>query len=227
MRNKIKIAIVDDEQLIGDLLSCYYENHPRKSIIIRCHGGETLLNELSKLADQPDIVIMELKTMSENSLEFISYLKKNYSNLRVIVMTSLYDVKLIGTVFKAGASAFIPKGISLDHLNEIISNVNESGSYFMIEQIEVLKDQISSKTPKPKFTENDKISSREKDVLDLILKQYTTLEIAEKLFITKRTVEGHRSSLLLKTCAKNSVGLVIWAVQNRVIDINEYKMSYN
>lgn len=119
--------------------------------------------------------------------------------------------------------AFFPKGIEPNELARIIRIVDRRGHFFTNEQIEVMRTQISNKVPAPKF-DDEILSAREKEILIAICEQLTSKETAEKLFITTRTVEGHRNSLLQKTGAKNSAGLVIYAIKNNLYDPNDLIM---
>lgn len=124
----------------------------------------------------------------------------------------------MGYMLKLGVNAFIPKGISPEKLVGIITEVAEKDYFFMDDQIEVLRSQLSSKIPQPVLDEEIQLSDREKEVLSLICKQKTAKDISKIMYISKRTVDGHRTNLLLKTGAKNTAGLVIYAIQNKIID---------
>jgi DNA-binding NarL/FixJ family response regulator len=91
----------------------------------------------------------------------------------------------------------------------------------MEEQIEVMRSQIATTAPAPVLSTEEALTDREVEILQLICKQFTAQQIADKLFITKRTVEGHKSNLLLKTSAKNTAGLVIYAIQKQIINIDD------
>ena len=121
-------------------------------------------------------------------------------------------------MLKAGVNAFLPKGVAPDVLVEAIHSTFSKGYFFLEEQIDVMRNQITTKAPKPKFTAEDELTRRELEILQLICQQLTNGEIAEKLFISERTVEGHRNNLFLKTKAKNVAGLVIYAVQKKIVD---------
>ena len=226
LTEKTRITVVDDETLVNDLLSFYFREHEDIEIINMFSSGESFITELRNNQMVPDIVLLELKIGEVNGMEVISLLKSEYPSVKIIVVSSFYKETFMGYMFKLGVNAFTPKNIPLDELISLIKEVRNNDFYFTKEQYVALKDQISSKVPKPKLSESEKLTERELEVLKLICEQRTTVEIADKLFVTKRTVEGHRSNLLLKTCTKNTVGLVIWAVQNQVININDYVTNY-
>ena len=166
-------------------------------------------------------MVLDLNMKGINGVEVTEFLKKNYPSIRVILMTSHYKRSFMGFMLKTGVSAFIPKGISPVQLLEIIKEVYDKGFYFMDDQLGVLREQISHKSPKPTLIEKNKLTEREVEVLKLICFQKTAKEIGAKLFITPRTVEGHKNNLFIKTEARNIAGLVIYAIQNNYIEPNE------
>ncbi len=92
----------------------------------------------------------------------------------------------------------------------------------MPQQLDVIKEQLSSKIPKPSLKTQELLSQREIEVLKLICLQHTAKEIGDKLFITQRTVEGHKNRIFLKTGVKNTAGLILFCVQHQLIDPNDY-----
>lgn len=154
-------------------------------------------------------------------VESIQHLKKYFPSIKIIVISSYYQDSFMGFLFKTGASAFVPKEISPEYLMHIIDTVYRQGVFFTEEQLVQLRTQITSKTPKPMLNEESELSTREIEVLKLICQQKTAKEIGELLFISPKTVEGHRNSLFVKTGVKNVVGLVIYALQHNIIGIDD------
>ncbi|MNE84218.1 Response regulator UvrY [compost metagenome] len=124
-------------------------------------------------------------------------------------------------MLKTGVAAFLPKGVSPNELVQIIRKVHEKGFFFMADQMDVIREHLSIKSPKLILEQGNELSNREIDVLRLLCKQKTAKEIGELLFITQRTVEGHKNNLFVKTGAKNIAGLVIYSIQHNVIRIED------
>jgi DNA-binding NarL/FixJ family response regulator len=221
MKDIITIALVDDDGLIVSLLTDFLGNQSNIEVCYTADSGETLLEKLATETALPDVMVLDLNMKGINGVEVTEYLKENYPSIRVILMTSHYKRSFMGFMLKTGVAAFIPKGISPVQLVEIIKEIYENGFYFMEDQLGVLREQISHKAPKPTLVEGNKLTEREIEVLKLICFQKTAKEIGEKLFITPRTVEGHKSNLFIKTGARNVAGLVIYAIQNNYIEPNE------
>jgi len=216
----INIAIVDDESLIVMLLSDYFSKHTRVVVSFTANDGSQLIDYLRVAESLPDIILLDLQMKEMNGIETATILKDEFSDIKIIVISSHYRKTFLGYMLKLGINAFLPKGIHPDQLVEAIEDVFKKGYYFIEEQIEVMRNQISSNLPAPSLCIEEELSERELDVLKLICQQFTAQQIADKLFISARTVEGHKSSLLLKTSTKNLAGLVIYAVQKNIINID-------
>lgn len=120
-------------------------------------------------------------------------------------------------MIKIGASSYLLKNASPAEMISTINQVFEKGFYYNETVFEIINRQnISNFKPKSQYTDIV-LTVREREVLELICQQMSTTEIAEKLFISSRTVEGHRNNLLLKTEAKNVAGLVVFAIQNNIV----------
>lgn len=219
--DKIAIALVDDDGLIVSLLRDFLGTQEDMNVCYTADSGEALMEKLATETALPDVMVLDLNMKGINGVEVAEFLKDNYPSIRIILMTSHYKRSFMGFMLKTGVAAFIPKGISPVQLVDIIKEVYENGFYFMEDQLGVLREQISHKAPRPTLVEKNKLTEREIDVLKLICFQKTAKEIGEKLFITPRTVEGHKSNLFIKTEARNIAGLVIYAIQNNYIEPNE------
>lgn len=216
----IQLAIVDDEQLFVTLLESFFALQPQTNVLLTAISGEIFLKQLEQLEQLPDIVLLDLSMKDIDGMETISILKEKFPTIKIIVVSSYYKKSCIGHMLRMGVNAFLPKGVLPMQLLEIIKIVAKIGYHFLPDQLETLSTQITPKAPKPQYTIAASITLREKEILDLICQQYTAQEIADKLFITKRTVEGHKNSLLSKIGVKNTAGLVIYAIQNNIVNIN-------
>jgi DNA-binding NarL/FixJ family response regulator len=225
MRNDgstISIALVDDEALIVMLLSDYFAKHPGIEVIFTASDGTQLINYLREGKPEPDVLLLDLQMKEMSGMDTTAILKQEFPDIKIIVVSSFYKKSFMGYMLKLGVNAFLPKGVHPEQLVEAIEDVYEKGYFFVGEQIDVMRDQISSRAPMPSFTTVEELSEREKEILKLICQQYTAPQIAEMLFISHRTVEGHKNNLFLKTSTRNLAGLVIYAVQNNIIDIEDF-----
>ncbi|HLP55505.1 MAG TPA: response regulator transcription factor [Fluviicola sp.] len=221
----ITVAIVDDETLIVQLLEDYFRKVDSVQVVMKAYNGKEFIDQLQQTEQRPDIVLLDLRMKEMDGIETTTYLREHYPEIKIIVMSSHYMSSFMGYMLKTGVNAFIPKEISPDFLTNVIHSVKQHGYYFSEEHVEVMRTQIAPKVPKPKLTQQEILSEREMEILKLICQQYTSQEIADKLFIARRTVEGHKGNLLLKTAVKNTAGLVIYAIQNQLIDPDELVIS--
>lgn len=218
---EISMALIDDDVLIVDLLAEFLENKEGINVQFKANSGEQFLEYLENCNTSPQVVVMDLKMGGINGAEVTSILKSKYPEINTIIMSSHYKKSFMGFMLKTGVSAFIPKGVAPKQLLEIILEVAEKGYFFLPDQLDVLRGQVSKKSPKPVLEEKNRISDRELEVLKLICQQFTAKEIANKLFIAQRTAEGHKNTLFVKTGAKNIAGLVIYAIQNELVNMDE------
>ncbi len=221
IQSTVKIAIADDEILIVQLLENYFLKSETIEVILKAYDGKELIEQLAICTELPSVVLLDLRMKEMNGIEATAILKVRYPEIKIIVMSSHYMSSFMGYMLKTGVNAFIPKEISPEFLTKVICSVHEHGYYFSEEHINVMRTQIAPKVPKPKLSQQEILSDRELEILKLICQQMTSQEIADKLFIARRTVEGHKGNLLLKTSVKNTAGLVIYAIQNNLINPDE------
>lgn len=217
----IKVAIADDEALIVLLLSDYLTKQKGMQVLFTANDGNQIVDRFAEADVLPDILLLDLQMGETNGIDAAAVLKQKYHDLKIVVVSSHYKKMFMGYMFKLGVNAFLPKGIAPDILADAVEAVYTQGYFFMEEQIEVMRSQIATTAPAPVFSTEEALTDREVEILQLICKQFTAQQIADKLFITKRTVEGHKSNLLLKTSAKNTAGLVIYAIQKQIINIDD------
>lgn len=225
---KISIGIVDDDRLVSRLITDFLKEAGKYNILFNVSDGDEFVEILEQSPDNiPEILLLDLRMKGTSGIECIQYLKQHFPDIKIIVISSYYQDSIMGFLFKIGASAFISKDISPEYMKQIINTVHAHGVYFSDEQVIKLRQQISSKTPKPNWDFESELSKRELEVLKLICQQKTAKEIGEILFISTKTVEAHRNKLFIKTGVKNVVGLVIYALQHQLIEVNELPIIKN
>jgi DNA-binding NarL/FixJ family response regulator len=221
-KEKCDICIVDRDVLVAELLKKSFEEQEFFQIKEIFTDSKIFIDSLMSGKLTIDLLIIELHQMTLPLEEVMALLHSKFPKIKVIVLTSNYKSQYVGAVFKMGVNAFVSKNNHFENLCHVILDVCRNDFSIQSDQLDAITMQISPKNAIKIFDDTERLSERELEVLDLICQQNTTNEIAEKLFITKRTVEGHRSNLLLKTRTKNSVGLVIWAMQNKIFDFETY-----
>jgi len=215
----ITIAIADDEALFRRGMKLILNSYEGLEIILEAENGLDLIQQLN-LADQlPGILLLDLKMPEMNGVEVAKIVQKQYPELKVIVISTHFSRAFVINMIELGASAYLPKNSEPEEVVETIQAVYSKGFHYSAEVMTVIRENmISKKNLKALFP--FELTSREKEILQLICEQNTTPEIAAKLFISPRTVDGHRNNLLAKLNCKNIAGLVVFALQNQIVNIS-------
>ncbi len=222
--NVIKIAIADDEALFRTGMKIILNNYERLELNLEAENGIDLLEKL-KLADPlPDILLLDLKMPEMNGIEVAEIIQEQYPNLKIIVLSTHFSRAFIINMIELSAGAYLPKNTQPKEVVETIRAVYSKGFCYNNKVLTIIRENFISKN-KPKAQFPFELRSREKEILQLICEQYTAPEIASKLFISSRTVDGLRNNLLSKLDCKNVAGLVVFALQNDVVNIpnNHFK----
>ena len=219
---KIKIAIIDDEQLIVEGIELLLANEVGLHVCLVSNNGNDFMENLGKLsADEfPDLALIDIQMKPMNGFELVEILKIKYPELKIIILSSYYKSSVLGYMVKLGISAFLSKSSDRKKFIEVINAVYENGYFFTTEDHQLLLAYMNSNLKKKiLFNFENELSDREKEVVRLICEQHTNAEIAEKLFLSPRTVESHRQRILEKVGAKNTVGIVVYAIVNDIYSL--------
>ena len=218
---KINIVIADDEQLFRSGMKFLLSREQNFNIIFEAENGKELIDFISNTEVFPDVILMDLKMPEMNGVEATKIIHKVHPDIKIIALTSYDGKSFITNMIDVGASSYLVKNTSPKMVVHTVNEVYDKGFYYDEKVLKIIHENIISSSGKRIKSDLDKklLSKREIDVLELICEQYTTSEIAEKLFISPRTVEGHRNNLLLKTQSKNVAGLVIYGIQKKLIEI--------
>ncbi len=208
---KINVVIADDEELFRVGIAYILKKDEQINIVYEATNGKALINYLSNCKILPDIIIMDIKMPELNGVEATKQITLLYPEIGIIALTTYNTKPFIRNMIDVGASAYLVKNSPPQKVLHTIKQVFYNGFYYDTQVLAIVKKQAQDNEGTKTVFDSDFLTSREKEVLDLICKQYTTAEIADKLFISPRTVEVHRKHLLEKTKVKNSAGLVIFA----------------
>ncbi|NLR93816.1 response regulator transcription factor [Flammeovirga agarivorans] len=218
MKDIINVALVDDEALFIEGISLIFSNVDNINVITTANNGLEFLEYLDKKESSTplDIAIIDIQMKPMDGFELVESIKDKYQDLKVIVLSSHYKSNIVGHMIKLGVSAFIPKNANKQLLVTSIESVHQSGIYFTESDKEMLIQYMNSGSKKISLSPIEELSGREIEVVKLICQENTNQEIAEKLFLSKRTIENHRQRILDKVGAKNTVGLVVYAIANQI-----------
>jgi DNA-binding NarL/FixJ family response regulator len=207
---KIQVAIIDDHQLFRNGLKFIIENEDDMEVSIEASNGKQFLDFLPNL--RPEVALMDINMPEMDGVETSKRALEIYPDLHILVLSMYSDIEYYNTMIDLGVKGFILKDIDNNELTNAIRRVHAGGNYF---SQELLLKLIKNKPEEGAID----LTPREREVLELICKGYSNLQISEELFISQRTVERHRSSLLFKTDSKNSISLVVFAIKNNLVKI--------
>lgn len=223
MKNTIKIILADDEVLFRKGISFLLDREENFEIIFEVSNGEELVSFLKESSIHPDIIMMDLKMPYLNGVETTRIIHEEFPEIKIIALTSYDSKSFIANMINIGAASYLVKNTTPVEMIKTINEVYEKGLHYNEQVLKIIQEGITTNAVRQHKTlfDEDYLTNREKEVLLLICKQLNTHEIADKLFISPRTVEGHRNNLLLKTESKNVAGLVVYAIQNKIITVDD------
>lgn len=211
----IKILIADDHQMFIDGIRSLLSSNGDYVITGEAHNGLEVLDNVAKM--EPDIVLLDVNMPVMDGLTVLKVLKEKHTGVKVIMLT-MFDTKdYVQRLLKAGADGYILKNTGKAELDLGIETVMKGQSFFSHEVTRLVMEDLQGKKAKSN-TVKVELTQRETEVLKLIVKEHTTQEIADTLFISANTVETHRKNLISKLGVRNLAGLVKYALQNGLAD---------
>ena len=226
MSDIIKIFLADDEELFRKGIYFLLNREKNIEILFEASNGKELIDQLNAtdIENLPDIIMMDLKMPEINGVEATKNIRKDFPQIKIIALTSYNTKSFIANMINVGAASYLVKGSSPQDMIKTINEVSNKGFYYSESVMEVIHQNVLSSGNSKTVLDDDFLTVREKEVLELICKQQSSSEIADKLCLSARTVDGHRNNLLLKTQSKNVAGLVIFAIQNKIVTLDEYNI---
>ena len=206
----ISVIIADDHVIFRKGLRAILNEIAEVKVVAEASNGQELLNTLK--TQQADIILMDIKMPIMDGLEATEKVTKKYPDINIIALTMHEEIGYFNKMIDAGAVGFLLKKTNKDELEKAITVVMQGDNYFSQEFITSL-----NKHTMPKRVSTISISEREQEVLELICKGHSNVEISKMLNLSQRTIDGHRSRLFEKTGAKNAPNLVLFAIKNGLI----------
>lgn len=208
------ILIADDHQMFVDGLKSLLEDEKEVCVVGEAKNGQEVIDQCK--STQVDLVIMDINMPVMDGIQASKELSKRYPYVKILGLSMYNDRDYIADMLKAGALGYILKNTGKENLMEAITTIRGGARYLGAEVSNTLLNGFM-KNPTQTRTHIEKLSDREKQVLECIASGLTTHEIGEKLFISKNTVETHRKNLLYKLKARNTAELINNAYKQRLI----------
>lgn len=213
----LKIAIADDQKIFRKGLTAIVNDIKEFDLVFETGNGFDMLNQLS--FTKPDVIIIAIRLPGLDDLKVLDYIKVNFEGIKILMLSTVDEGQYIIKVMKAGANGYLLKDSEPEEIIMAIHEVFEKGFYFNKHLSVTLIKELLVQQPATIGSREAMLNDREVDILKLICEESTNVEIAKKLFLSVRTVEGYRTKLFEKIGSKKIAGLVIYAVKNGIINV--------
>ena len=214
----INLAIADDHKIFRNGLKTTLEDYPDFNLMIEASNGKELIGLLA--THTPDVILMDIKMPEMDGMQTTAFVSQNFKQVKVLALSMHNEDKYIVDMMRAGASGYLLKNAEPEEIIEAIMTVHNKGFYFNEHlSVTLIKQLVGPGHADSISQQNVELNDREIEVLKLVCQECSNQEIADKIFLSVRTVEGYRARLFEKTGSKNLVGLVIFAIKRGIISV--------
>jgi len=215
---KIRLAIADDHKIFRNGLKATLEDSDAFDLVLEASNGKQLIAQLNTIT--PDVILMDIKMPELDGIQTTAWVRQHHKNIKVLALSMFNEDKYIVDMMKAGASGYLLKNAEPEEIIEAISTVYHKDYYFNEHLSITLIKQLAGNSQPGNAPQNlSEFNEREIEVLKLVCQECSNQEIADKICLSVRTVEGYRARLFEKTKSKNLVGLVIFAIKTGLINV--------
>ena len=211
---KIKIHLIDDHQIVIDGLLAVLKMEDDFEVVGFSLNGDGVHERLT--ANNADVVIMDINMPDIDGIDILKDFKKKGIPCKIIVLSSHDEIKLIKEVLNLGANGYLSKKCAGENIAVAVRKVYNGEQYFC----DAVKDKMLTSFSSNGATDNEpvkNITKRELEILQLVVKEFTTKEISEQLTISINTIDTHRKNIMRKLEVKNTIGLVKYAIKHDLV----------
>ena len=213
----IRILIADDHQMFIDGLKALLKREKDIQVIGEvCSGGHAVEFIIKT---PPDLLITDISMPGMSGVELTRWVKENYPEVKVLVLTMYNDREIINEILMSEAEGYILKNTGKQELVNAIKRIADNSTYYSTEVLNIMLTRL--KKQKTIEMNTSLLTPRETEIVKLIMEELSSEEIADKLFISKRTVDTHRKNIIAKTNTRTIVGLLKFAIEN---NLTEYQV---
>ncbi len=216
--NKIKVALADDHVLLRNGLAGLINSFEDYEVIFEAGNGNDLQNKIKK-DEAPDLVLMDINMPIMDGFATAQWLKQNYPLTKVLALSMYDNENSIIRMFKAGAKGYILKDCEPAELKSALDSILKKGYYYSELVTGKLIHSINSMDDDTDLKSLSQLNDRETEFLKLASTEMTYKEIAEKMNLSPRTIDGYRDALFEKLDVKSRVGLVLFAIKNGIVQL--------
>ena len=217
----LRIGIVDDHLLFRRSLVMLVNTFPNTKVVLQAGNGQELLAQLNAVAI--DLLLLDIQMPAMDGFQTCTTIKRLYPDIKILIISQLSTREAIHKVMELGANGFFSKNSNPEQLEQAIRGIKDKEFYFEQELGAIVREIVSG-TKKRQSASTDSavaISAREMDVLRLACKEYSSIEIADRLCITARTVDTHRKRVMERTQSKNFIGVIVYALRHGLLFIDD------
>lgn len=219
LMKKVKLAVVDDHKLFRDGLAELIRGFSEYEVMIEADNGVDLIAQL-KSKGIPEIVLLDINMKEMDGFETAAWLKQHHPEVKILVLSMYENENSIIRMLKAGAKGYVLKDIRKSELQQALSSLVTKGYYYtemvtgkLIHIINAFDDAESGQAMKDMVT----LNAKELEFLKLACSEMTYKEVAEKMCLSVHTIDGYRDALFEKLDAKSRIGLVLYAIKNKIV----------
>jgi DNA-binding NarL/FixJ family response regulator len=214
MEPLIRVIIVDDHEIFRSGLKMVINKLAYAKVVAEAADGVDFLHIIDEI--ETDIVLMDIEMPVMNGIEATRKAIEKYPSMKIIALTMFKEDAYIQSMIEAGVKGFLIKNIRKEVLDRALQAVYNGKTYYS----EELWDYFTKTIAKEEKQDNKlEVTKREMEVLELLAEGLSNKEIADRLFVSERTIVGHKSNLMAKTNTKNTVALLAYAIKNGIINI--------
>ena len=212
-KNSYHIAVVDDHAIVRQGLKMLINSHENLELVAESDGSDNIVDLC--LSSKPDLLMLDITLNNVNGIELIKQIKKELPKLPVLIF-SMHDENLYAMhAIKAGAAGYLHKNQPFDKYMEAIQTVLGGKKYLSAAIVQLIADRMHTGDDE---NPQDKLSFREFQTLKMLASGHTVSDIAEKLFLSVKTISMYRSRILQKLKLKNNSELISFAIKNTLLD---------
>ncbi|MEL0652554.1 response regulator transcription factor [Algibacter sp. TI.3.09] len=212
--NPYKVVIVEDHILLSQAISGLVNAFSKFEVPYQCNNGQELLDKLKLPGNIPDVVLMDVNMPILNGIETTEIIKKEYPQIKVIALSVEGAEGTIIKMLKAGAKGYLLKDVEKEILETALKEVISTGYYHTKEVSSILVNSLNDE-----HSAVYQLKDRELEFIKLVCSELTYKEIAEKMFLSPKTIDGYRDALFQKLHVKNKIGLVLYAIKNKIVHL--------
>ncbi|WP_379086708.1 response regulator [Pedobacter sp. UC225_65] len=212
MMEVINILIVDDHQMVVDGIKSMLSSESQYQIVAEANNGQEAFELIAANPNNFQVLLTDISMPLLTGTQLCKMVKAAFPHIQVLILSMYNNVAAVKESIMAEADGYILKNAGRTELLQALHRINNGGTYFSQDIVPIIYGQYHKQKIQDKLLAQ--LTQREREVLSLIVKELTSEEIAEKLFISKKTVDNHRQNILEKTKSKSTVGLVKFAIKS-------------